>query len=80
MSLQRIWKTTANANGPSGRKYKGTFRDVSLANLTPEYIDNFDYICIKCSVKRSDLVEVLEKFGTYDLQPLRHYQSLFENP
>ena len=53
MSLQKVWKSTGTINAPSGRRRRGTFRDVSLSGLPSELIDEVDSACIERSISRS---------------------------
>jgi len=59
-SLTKKWKTTTRPDGPTGYKRKGTFRDISLSYYLPEYVDDFDSICISKGVKRSELMKIMD--------------------
>lgn len=59
MSLKKEWKTTNRPDGPTGRKRKGTFRDVSFRFYEIQFIDDADFVCIHMGLKRSELQKIL---------------------
>jgi hypothetical protein len=61
MTLRKKWKTTDRAEGPSGRKRAGTFRDVSLVGGDPDLIDEIDQRCQQEGLKRSEVLKTLDK-------------------
>lgn len=66
MDLVSKWKTTNKPEGPTGLKRKGTFRDVSLTHYIPEFVDDVDYVCLQLSLKRSEVMDKLNKLSKYE--------------
>ena len=59
MGLRKKWKTTNRADGPTGRKYKGTLRDVSFVGGDPDAIDFVDHMCMQEEKTRSEILPTL---------------------
>lgn len=61
VKLSGTWKSVKGDKPPTGRKVSNTFRDISLSQCTPEYIDDFDYVCQQKGIKRSELEEAIDR-------------------
>lgn len=75
MNSRNRWKTTDNPNGPSPDRIAKTFRDVSLAGLTPEQIDAIDAECIEREISRSRLARNI--WHNNDLRVVTRLHELF---
>ena len=66
VTLKKEWKTTKRPEGPTGRPYSGTFRDVSMIYHSPEFIDYVDDTCIRDEITRSEFFERLKGKDDWD--------------
>jgi hypothetical protein len=76
VSTSKNWKSTDNPNGPSPDRIANTFRDISLAGLTPEQIDAIDAICIEDERQRSNLAKSI--WTSSDLREITEVHELFQ--
>ena len=61
MSQDKRWKSTKDGSQPTGRKVKGTLKDISLIQCFPRFIEAVDLESQKQGKPRSEVIRKVQR-------------------